>query len=207
MRRSRTLATLLALIAIHGIALDFTGSGEVQIPGSYQVRVCNGPCSFSKADKILVDGILVLGDGEISPDIVPENQRGRYRSADPLGRAPNGCFILHRIPDSRTFAGLMTLGWTTWESSDDRLHVFLYGSSDATYVARVTVDGDGFRGTGTSEFSGFSEPLWPADTVAARRLGPPDPNRCVFSPKLRRVQPSGAVEPPHEPGGRRRVRS
>jgi hypothetical protein len=196
---------VLGLISSFGASAPSTSS-DVVIPGSYEIRVCSGPCAFGDSRNVLADGKLVLSAGPVNPEAIPEQERGRCRSGDPVGRPANGCFIITRIPEARTFAGLITFGWTHWSGSENRIQFGLYASSDARYIASVVVDADGFKGTGSSSFVDFTDPLWPADTMIARRVGPADVNRCIWTMKLTPIQPGGAVEQPAAPDGGRHVR-
>src|SRR5207249_459907 len=63
------------------------------IPGSYEFRVCSGPCSFTDRTNVLAGGTLVLDGEAINPEVIPKQLRSRYRSADAQQGPPNGCFM------------------------------------------------------------------------------------------------------------------
>jgi hypothetical protein len=199
MNHVRALMVTLMLVATPTFSMSAPGpSRDSAIPGSYEVRVCSGPCSFADRSNVLAGGMLVLGAEAINPEVTTKLKRARYRPADSLQGPPNGCFIVSRIQNAHTFVGLIPLGFTHWSANSNRVQFGLYASSDAQYVASVVVDADGFKGSGVSNFSEFSDPLWPSDFLIARRVGPADVDRCIHPP-----QPTGAVEPPRAPDGGR----
>src|SRR5207245_9905790 len=126
-------AMLIVVLSSSLGASTLATSNEGVIPGSYEVRVCSGPCAFGDRSNVLADGKLVLSAGPINPEVIPEQDRGRYRSGDHVGRPANGCFIITRILEARTFAGLITFVWTHWSGSQNRIQFGPFALSDACY--------------------------------------------------------------------------
>jgi hypothetical protein len=92
---------------------------------------------------------------------------------------PNGCFVLDRIADAKTYAGIIALGMTTWSELSDQLKIPLYKSDDAWHTILVRLTRDGFEGTGNSAGVGAAEPGYEPDLVVGRRIGSANLGQCV----------------------------
>ncbi len=153
---------------------------EGEVPGSYDLLVCKGPCSFTSADNVLVRGFVVLeaDEFEVSEVIEPIRQQFDYGYA--WAGNPRGCFVLETLERNRTYAGIIPLGFSRWSWRNSELRFELYASPDAWYNTQLNVTADGFKGRGVSSGVGAAAPPgWLPDLVIGRRTGPPDRMKCI----------------------------
>ena len=133
----------------------------------------------------MVRGHLVLENEPYSLADVPEPARSELeRRASILIRMqaegrPNACFALVRAEGAETYAGLGRVGLTRWAQEDSIVRVPLYGSPDAGYLARLSVQGDRLRGSGRSRGTFPGAVDTPPDSIIGRRVGPPDRSLCI----------------------------
>lgn len=154
--------------------------------GTYEVRICRGPCDQGRPDSSMVTGTLVLEATRYPLSELPASVVSHLEKHDFIltvidsDRSPNACFVLNRVRQPRTYAGLTKNGVTTWEADSVGTYRFpLYHSPDAGYVVHVTVDGGELRGRGRSWGVGDARVDLPMDSIYGRRVGPPDRGICV----------------------------
>jgi len=152
---------------------------EGDVPGSYELLICKGPCSFAAAGNVLVRGFVVLEAAEFEEAEILEPVRRVFDFGYSIIGNPRGCFVLDTLEENRTYAGIIEIGFTRWSWMDGKLHFELYASPDAWYHTHVSMAAEGFRGQGTSSGVGMAAPGWPPDVVIGRRTGPPDRMKCI----------------------------
>lgn len=170
-------------IALAGLALAAGARGAAQqarpLAGTYRVSICRGPCEPDDTTRALAWGVLVLSERPIDPRRLPDT-----RKIDEDGDAPyNACFTLVQAVDAPTLAGVEPAALTHWEHDRrDTIEVLLFRSPDSGYYADLRATPDGLRGRGHSWGIDMGPVQFPDDSLAARRIGPPDPSRCVATP-------------------------
>jgi len=174
-----------SFVASIGLIVTFSAhpavAGEClsEAPGTYELLVCKGPCSFESSTNIVVKGVLVLTAANFEPDalnpFVPEPFEYAYSFNDD----PNGCFVVDTLVQNKTYAGIIELGMTHWSDYADQIRFSLYTSPDAWHHVTATLTHDGLAGTGGSSGAGVAAPGYDRDIIIARRVGPPNLDRCV----------------------------
>jgi hypothetical protein len=150
------------------------------LPGTYEMVVCNGRCSFEDPANIVVKGILVLLPVAYKPEALNSLSPKPFEYGYSFGPdSTNGCFVLETLVKHKTWAGLMDLGMTSWSFHAKRLTFSLYASPDAEYFVTAQFGQGGFDGQGVSSGGGPAEPHHTADAVLGRRIGPAELSRCI----------------------------
>ena len=153
-----------------------------EVDGTYEIMMCRGDC-----DAALVRGHLVLEAHPYPLDSVPQSALSYFRRYEPyllIGDAentPNACFVLDLARGARTYAGISPVGLSRWTIADahGQLAVPLYHSSDAGYLARITIRAGQLRGHGRSWGGHGEAAAFPIDSIVGRRVGPPDRSLCL----------------------------
>jgi len=156
------------------------------VAGTYDLQICRGPCDPRRPETEIVRGTLVLESERYPLSALPAGAVSYLERMDfeltviDTERAPNGCFVLARTGEARTYAGTTTVGVTRWEAdSVGILRLPLFHSPDAGYVARIAVEGREVRGRGRSWGVGDARVDFPMDSIYGRRVGPPDRRICI----------------------------
>ncbi len=115
---------------------------------------------------------------------IPEPARSHIRDSylirDDDIADPNVCFLMERITKAETYAGIGSVGMTTWRrGGGGEILLRLFQSPDAGYVLTLSGSGRDFRGSGESWGGADPGAISPRDSVYARRLGPPDRAPCI----------------------------
>jgi len=159
-------------------------------PGSYDILICKGPCTFGASTNVLVRGKLVLEAQPFQPTYPPQDAqtpillsfaaRDRFLRS---GSTANACFVLETLERNQTYAGLIPIGFPTWSQVENTVTFKLYGSPDASHIASVTLTDEGFRGTGSSGGLGSGAPpsSWVSDVIVGRRIGTADRSVCTLA--------------------------
>lgn len=150
-----------------------------EVPGTYELLVCKGSCSFESSTNVVVKGVLVLTAASFKPEALSPFGPKPFEYAYFFADDPNGCFVVSTLVQDKTFAGLIELGMTHWSDYADKIHFSLYASADAWQVVTAGLTHDGLSGTGQSSGVGLAEPNYDRDVIVARRTGPPNLDRCV----------------------------
>jgi hypothetical protein len=180
-----------AVMVLCTVALSMTpayadDAGESPLAGTYDVLICQGPCSFDDTANAVVTGTLVL-----LPHTLTRSEANRIdRSYDPfLSRSEaNGCYTLDRVQGRRYNGYANTRGpaLTAWSYRENQLHVSLFRSPDSGYEAVMHASEDGLSGIGQSWGAGVAEPKDRSkDYVIARPAGAADIARCRFQQQRR----------------------
>ena len=151
-----------------------------QVAGTYAVAVCKGaPCVPDDTVHAVAWGQVVLFNEPIN--LVALSDSARRLLADIYLHAPtNGCTIMRSAPHVQTYLALTSgMRWESIAGAPDRI-TLLHRSPDARYDALLRVTVNGLNGTGRSWGAGAAKVDWPADTIVARRIGPPDLNACIL---------------------------
>lgn len=155
------------------------------VAGTYELIACRAPCNPGVRGTTLARGLLVLEDQPYSLDRVPEPARSHIRDSylimdDDEIADPNVCFVVERIPDAETYAGIEKVGMTTWRGENGGgIWLRLFQSPDAAYVLSLSRVGADLRGSGESWGGENRGAAFPRDSVYARRIGPPDRGPCI----------------------------
>jgi hypothetical protein len=168
-------------------------SGPDDVPGTYNLLVCKGPCSFGAPTNVVVKGVLVLTAGAFKPKTLNQHADVPFERAYGIGGDPNGCFVLEVVKDNQTYAGLIEFGMTLWRPHSAQVQFELYTSPDAGHFSIVTMTTDGFQGTGGSSGGGATAAEFPPDNLVAKRVGPGDVTSCVRAAEELQRKPRGAV--------------
>ena len=178
--RAAWLAGFLAAFPCHA------DPKPVDVPGSYDVLICKGPCGFGAPTNVVVKGVLVLAAAPISAQSLNRLISLKFEYAYGIGRDTNGCFVLDTIRQNQTYAGLIEFGLTLWRVHEQQVSFELYTSPDAGHFATVTMTSDGFQGTGGSSGGVVAEGEGTPDVLVAKRLGPAQIDTCVKAAEQRR---------------------
>ena len=174
-------AILLILAAAATANPATVEANSAQPAGSYEILICKSACSFSDRTNVVVDGLIVLMAPALTPsenqDLHAHGFRPVYQEDDP----PNACFVLHTIVQRRTYAGIEPMGVTSWSLNGSMLRIDLYASSDAGYVANLSLHGERLEGAGSSWGLGAAKPDLGPDTVVGRRIGIAFPFKCFVA--------------------------
>jgi hypothetical protein len=153
-----------------------------RVAGTYEIRVCRrGPCDDA-ADRSALRTLFV----SIQPDSIPMtrlDEATRFMLMTGMAGAPpwNACFTAVRLlRPAHTYAGLSGVGVFYAEPDPITHQVTLWpgASVDAFYRVDAVLENGRLEGVGRSEQVPFTERPAP-DTVVGRRIGPPDPQRCI----------------------------
>lgn len=154
------------------------------IGGTYEFRLCRGPCAGRDDSTSLAIGRLVLVDVAIDTAVyIRSDSARRLLRRQYLFEArqgpPNGCFVW----DTRNLRGQSygvgrAGGLLYWTAKDDSLFFRLYRSPDASHMVRALRTPTGFQGRGVSAGAGVADVHWPDDVVAGRWAGAPDFSVC-----------------------------
>lgn len=152
--------------------------------GTYRIDICRGGCRDLATDTVLARGHLVIEASAYSPAELPQPAR-KYLEDDIYMRVldeelldPNACFALTRVTDAHSYAGSEQVGITlAAREKGDSVIVDLFHSPDAGYYVVLAAAGGELRGRGQSW--GAGDAAFPADSVRARRIGPPDRGLCI----------------------------
>ena len=170
---------------VAALAVPVAATEEVKpaIPGTYEVLVCDSTCNFESQHNYAVRGVLVLMPTAFDEKKVAIPQRVEFEYGYSLIGITNGCFVLTKLREGQTYAGITPVGWTRWSGNPDGISFELYQSPDAWYVAWVKLTTSGFAGTGASSGGVGDGPGWPPDRILGHRIGPPDLQRCIEAAK------------------------
>ena len=150
------------------------------ITGTYEITVCKlGSCSLGDTTQAVTYGTLVLFASALPP--VPDSA---LPLLDSFHGEANACFAVHPPHDeARTYAGLMGVGATIWQTDSTpagrRLRFSLYDSPDAAHRVVAELTQGRIAGRGESWGAGVAAVDYAPDTVVGRRIGPPDITPCV----------------------------
>ena len=175
---------MMFLMTTGGLASD----ESVEVPGTYDLLVCKGPCSFDSPASVVARGVLVLSTSPFTTQSLNERSAVRFEHAYSIGGDPNGCFVLDTVTDNQTFAGLIQFGLTLWRVHSGQVTFELYQSPDAGYFATVAMMGYGFRGAGGSSGGAGTDADLTSDILFAKRKGPGDTNDCLHAASKRQSQ-------------------
>jgi hypothetical protein len=176
---------LLSVVAIVLAGMLITAAGdapaapEPDASGSYDIRICAGPCDFASPKNVLVRGVLILEKERFDKSAVPEPERGVLDDEWYFISRPRGCFILETVEAGRTYAGLTEIRFTSWSVARGKVRFNLYSKIDAWYDAEVELTPMGFVGKGYSWGVGGAAPGWSPDVVIGKRSGTPDRAVCL----------------------------
>jgi hypothetical protein len=156
-------------------------------PGTYDILICKGACTFTSTSNVLVRGSLILEAQSFQPPYPPQDAPPPFGwSFGPRdlflrnGGAANACFVLETLERNQTYAGLIPIGFPAWSQVANTVVFKLYGSPDADHKANVTLTEEGFRGTGSSGGGVAAPPSsWTPDVIIGRRTGPADRSICT----------------------------
>jgi hypothetical protein len=189
--RESTLKAMLVLLGSIVASCRLAGqptlaTGALDITGTYEIVICQGECASASRRQPNAIGYLVLESERYQLADIPEPARS-YLSlyAETLvlvdaEERPNACFVLHKAPGARTYAGMTPVGLSLWaRDSADSIHVPLDHSPDAGYHAALVIHGSVLRGRGRSWGVGDASVNLPPDSIYARRIGPPDRRICI----------------------------
>lgn len=183
--RRRILGPYLLVLVVGLTTCPHHSMTQESVSGSYEIRVCSGPCGFDDETNVLVKGFLVLREDALAVDWeeIPESVRIElFMSASILRHEGhlNGCYSLQTVKNAHSFAGISSAGFTHWRefAESDSISFSLYRSADGGYHVRGRFEGDTFRGVGTSWHVPSLHDT-PQDTVVARRIGEPAFSLCV----------------------------
>lgn len=155
------------------------GSAGDAIAGTYDILICKGACSFDEQANVVVKGQIVL-----FADVLGKSDLKRFdenRFFNHHGEPINGCFTLHSVAKSSTYAGIEKIGVTSWSRYRQQYSFSLFHSPDASYPVTVERTMVGFSGTGASWGGGLGPPEDPIkETVVARRTGDAAITNCTF---------------------------
>jgi hypothetical protein len=149
------------------------------VPGTYELLVCKGPCSFGSPENVAVRGVLVLTAERFTTEAINPFSPQQFKYAYSFSADPNGCFVIDTVKEKQTYAGIIELGLTSWTSNAGRVRFDLYASADAWHSSTVTVSAGGFEGTGGSGGVGLAEAHLGPDILKGRRIGPANLDACV----------------------------
>ncbi len=175
---------LLACIAACARTPRIVPASE-SVAGTYELAACRAPCDPGGTGTTLARGLLVLEDQPYPLNLVPEPARSHIRDSylimdDNVVADPNVCFVMERIPDAETYAGIEKVGMTTWSAENGGGIWFrLFQSPDAAYVLSLSRAGADLRGSGESWGGSDAGAAYPRDSVYARRIGPPNRAPCI----------------------------
>jgi hypothetical protein len=169
----------VVLVALLVFTPSISGECLGEAPGTYELLVCKGSCTFDNPTNVVVRGVLFLTAVPFVPEALSPFSPKAFEYAYGYDAEPNGCFVLDTVAKGKTFAGLIELGMTAWTEHSDQLRIPLYASADAWHSMAVRLTRDGFEGTGKSVGAGAAAPGYDTDHVIARRIGPPNLDQCV----------------------------
>jgi hypothetical protein len=172
----------LLSLALIGQVFAADSPGDA-VAGTYEILICKeaDACSFADRKNVVVAGQVVLFANNLEKkdlDRFDEN-RFTYRR----GEAINGCFTLEKLQkDAATFAGIETIGVTTWKNEATEVGFDLMRSTDAAYVAMVKRAGQPWEGRGLSVGGGIgpTSDKRVNDRVVMRRKGDASISNCSF---------------------------
>jgi hypothetical protein len=172
-----------------------------RLSGTYRIAICKvEPCSVDDTTNVVVGGILVLSDSQVTPAHFPEaTVRRMTNSANRWRReGTNACFALQRRRlEPRTYAGIGEVALTNWTAvpgNPASVDFGLYRSPDAGNRVKATITAGALRGTGTSSGAGVAGVDWPDDIVVGRRVSDTDLKPCIDAVVH---QISGPLRPPY----------
>jgi hypothetical protein len=173
----------LASIAL--VAAFLTAAGPVwqpetaNVPGTYELLVCKGPCGFDSPTNVVVKGLLVLTAEPFTPEALNPFSPLPFRYAYSLVADANGCFVVETLKANQTYAGIIDVGMTSWSVRSSQVSFAMYASPDAWHFVNATVTSGGFEGTGGSGGVGAAEAHLGPDVVKARRVAGSSLGECV----------------------------
>ena len=160
--------------------------GQAVVPGTYNFRVCDQPCTASSRE--IATGILVLfADSTAFAESLKANAHAlpdrllEYMVRRPM---PNACFKVEkreRYVDGREYYfGIFPRSTTRWIERNDSVSLSVYSSPDANHILKWmrsrsedSFTGIGIQGDCCSDLHG------PFGAFVAIRRGPPDTLNCV----------------------------
>jgi len=182
------LSTILLALGYSGAA---TPQGRYRLPeGTYALTFCYPACGDSTS--VVGTGILVYAQGDI-------RRRMTRGLADSLGgdinflllgkrKQPNACFqasAQRHVAGREYYVGIIRASLTTVTTMPhDSVSIGLYASPDASFEAVVSFDSLGVLEGAGRQFNWDGSEA-PVTRVAGRRIGPPDPRKCVPVPAAR----------------------
>jgi len=176
-RKVMLLLSWLLPIALSGLAWADEKSDDV-IAGTYDIRLCQGPCSFTDTTNVAAQGTLILFAKPLEKaDLDRFNERRFWHTT---GEPVNGCYTLERINGSKIVIG--DVGVTSWSWNEGKYDLALFRSPDAGYAVTVERTPTGLSGSGHFWGAGVAAPETPTqEIVVARRTGPADIANCTFA--------------------------
>lgn len=173
----RRVISCLVPIVFSTMACAQEKSDDV-IAGSYDIRICSGPCSFADSANLAAQGTLVLFAKPLEkPDLDRFNEHLFWHTT---GEPTSGCYTLERVNGSKIVIG--DVGVTSWTWNDGKYNFALFRSPDAGYAVTVERTPTGFSGSGHFWGAGAAAPKKPTqETVVARRTGDANIANCTFA--------------------------
>lgn len=160
---------LLLAMTVTSDAAWAAQSKDRGVAGTYELLICNGPCSFSERSNVVRTAVIVLFDRAIKRKDVeridPSYLDSRYEPA-------KACYTL--INPHRQNSGV-----TAWTLYGRTLSFTLMHSPESWYSVRVERKGDLLSGVGNFWSAGVAPPPdFIPDTITGRRRGPADISAC-----------------------------
>jgi hypothetical protein len=166
------IESLVLLAIVLGGTAQSAVSKDRGIPGTYELLICKGPCSFTERGNVLRNAVIVLFDRAMSRKDVERIDSTYLNLHDDKAKA---CYVL-------SFPNRQVLGATAWMLDRKTLSFTLTRSKDSWYSVRVERNGDLLSGVGNFWSAGVAPPPnFIPDTIVGRRRGPPDISACKVS--------------------------
>src|ERR1700749_1369969 len=135
------VACLLPIVLPAGLGAQ-EKSDDV-IAGTYDVRVCQGPCTFDADANVLAKGSMVFFAKALEPAQL--GLSGHHRFHDQPGEPVNACYSFDRVGGSKILVS--GVGSTSWSWQDGRYTFALFHSPDAGYQVTAERTPTGLSGT------------------------------------------------------------
>ena len=184
-RLLRVAAATAALSSGLASAATSQDRSPESLAGTYELVICRGACDPRRPESVRASGTLVLEPASFPLATLPEpgrsyilQHRRRLLIRGAAVADPNACFVLRGASRDRSLVGSTPVGFTTWslDPGAGRIRIKIAQSAETSYVLSLLPEGGRLAGRGREPAAAQDAP---ADSVWARRLGPPDRAVCV----------------------------
>jgi hypothetical protein len=166
MKQDLALSATLLLAGATAGAADVHG---YQVPGTYQLSICESGCSATDSRKAFSTAVVVLTMRPLAD-----------KEPRPAGK---GCFYVTNIRQSGSFVQKQISGQTEWTIEHGKLRFALFHEDDAGYFVELEMNHDGteVRGTGRSRNPFIDRSDHERDIVVGYRSATADLANCDAS--------------------------